>query len=355
MIFQKIQPEGFEQLIYCQDSKVGLRAIIALHSLALGPATGGCRMWNYASEEEALYDVLRLSKGMTYKASLAGLKWGGGKSVILGDPKAPKNPQMLQRFGEFVERLGGNYITAKDVGIGAEDLKTIKNKTQYVLGIEGEASSSGDPSPATAWGVYHGMKACVKYAFQANSLKGMTVALQGLGSVSYYLLEHMVADGAKVIGCDIDQSAIDRAVKKYGIEVVSPDKIYDVKCDIFAPSALGASIQSSTIDRINAKVIAGAANNQLATSEDGYELMKRGMIYAPDYAINAGGLINIYYEDARQGGYSKTKAFDHVSKIEQTISLILERSSQEKLPCHVVADRMAEEIVAKAAAEKLSK
>jgi leucine dehydrogenase len=343
MIFEKIQSEGFEQVVFCNDSKTGLKAIIALHSLALGPATGGCRMWNYASDEEALTDVLRLSKGMTYKAAISGLDWGGGKSVIIGDPKTQKTSQLLQRFGEYVDRLGGNYITAKDVGIGAEDLRTIKKKTPHVLGIEGDAGSSGDPSPATAWGVYHGMQACARFAFKNASLKGLKIALQGLGSVSYYLLEHLTREGAEVVGCDIDSAVIDRAVKKYGISIVSPNDIYDVACDIFAPSALGAAISAQTLPRIKAKIIAGAANNQLATSEQGYEIMKRGMIYAPDYAINAGGLINIYYESPAQGGYTREKAFEHVSRIGKTVFDILERAQVEKLPTHLVADRMAEE------------
>ena len=343
MVFEKIQSEGFEQIVYCQDAKVGLKAIISLHSTVLGPATGGCRMWNYASEEEALVDVLRLSQGMTYKASLAGLDWGGGKAVLIGDPKKGKTPEMLKRFGEYVDRLGGHYITAKDVGIGADDLRLIKQKTRHVLGIEGDVGSSGDPSPATAYGVYQGMRACAQFAFKSSSLKNLKVALQGLGSVSYYLLEYLASEGVKVVGCDIDSAMVERAVKKYGIEIVSPDAIYDVACDIFAPSALGAAINSQTLPRIKAKVIAGAANNQLATPEQGAEILKRGMIYAPDYAINAGGLISIYYEDPIRGGYTKAKAFEHVARIEGTIKTILERAQAEKVPTHLVANRMAEE------------
>ena len=347
MVFEKIQREEFEQVVYCNDPSVGLKAIISMHSTVLGPATGGCRMWNYRNEEEALTDVLRLSKGMTQKASISGLNWGGGKAVIWGDAKTHKTPAMLRRFGELVERLGGNYITAKDVGIAAEDLKEVKTKTRHVLGIEGEPGSSGDPSPATAWGVYHGMKAAAKHGLGVNSLKGLQIALQGLGSVSYSLLEHLSADGARVIGCDIDQTAIDRATKKYGIEIVSPDAIYDVKCDIFSPSALGASINAGTLPRIKAKVIAGAANNQLATHEDGLEVQRRGIVYTPDYALNAGGLINIYHE-AQDHGYSRTRAFDHVAKIEKTIADILNRATAENTPAHLIADRMAEERVARA-------
>lgn len=347
MIFERIAHEDYEQIVYCNDPRVGLKAIISMHSTVLGPATGGCRMWAYKNEQEALVDVLRLSKGMTYKNSISGLNWGGGKAVIIGDSKTQKTPAMLQRFGEYVERLGGHYITAKDVGIAAEDLKNVKSKCKHVLGIDGVPGSSGDPSPATAWGVYHGMRACAKHALGANTLKGLTVAMQGLGSVNYYMLEHIMADGAKVIACDIDQTVIERATKKYNIEIVSPDSIYDVPCDIFAPGALGATVNANTLKRLKTKIIAGAANNQLATVEDGLEVTKRGIVYAPDYAINAGGVINIYYEGAA-GPYSKTKAFDHVSRIEQTITDILNRAKAEKLPTYVVADRIAEERIDKA-------
>lgn len=350
MIFEMIDREDYEQLVYCNDARTGLKAIISMHSTVLGPATGGCRMWAYKNEQEALIDVLRLSKGMTYKASISGLNLGGGKAVILGDPKTQKTRPMLERFGEYVERLGGNYITAKDVGIGAEDLKAIKSKTSHVLGIEGVPGSSGDPSPATAWGVYHGMKAAVKFALGASSLKNLTVAMQGLGSVNYYLLEHVFAEGAKVIACDIDAAAIKRATGKFNIEIVAPESIYDVPCDVFAPGALGASINSKSLPRLKTKVIAGAANNQLETPEIGLELMRRGIVYAPDYAINAGGLINIYYEGGAAGahGYNRKKAFDHVAGIERTIADILDRAKAEKLPSYLVADRMAEERVERA-------
>jgi leucine dehydrogenase len=358
MVFEKIQQtdsDGFEQVVYCNDARVGLKAIISLHSTALGPAVGGCRMWAYETEADALNDVLRLSKGMTYKAAISGLNWGGGKAVIIaekGGDKGAKTPAMLARFGELVDRLGGAYVTAKDVGIGAEDLRRIKTRTRHVLGIDGEPGSSGDPSPATAWGVYHGMRACAKRAFGANNLKGLKIALQGLGSVSYYLLEHLAADGAVVVGTDIDPAVIERAVSKYGIEIVRPDAIYDVDCDIFSPSALGASINATTLPRIRAKVIAGAANNQLSTAEMGEELVKRGMTYAPDYAINAGGLMNIYHEAEAQGGYSRTRAFDHVAQIGQTIEMILNRAEAEGLPTSVVADRIAEERVRAAREQK---
>jgi leucine dehydrogenase len=352
MIFEKIQSDGFEQIVYCNDPKVGLKGIIAIHSMVLGPATGGCRMWNYASESDAVYDVLRLSKGMTYKAAISGLNWGGGKAIIMGDPKTQKTPQLLARFGEFVDRFGGHYITAKDVGIGASDLKQIKSATSHVLGIDGESGSSGDPSPATAWGVYHGMLACAQHTLKTPSLKGLKIAIQGLGSVSYYLLEHLHREGAQIIACDIDAAMIDRAVKEYGITVVGPEEIYDVPCDIFSPCALGASVNPQTIPRIKARIIAGAANNQLATGEDGFELMRRGITYAPDYLVNAGGLINIYYESPAQGGYRKEKAFAHIQGIGKTMLEVLERAEAEKQPTHVVADRTAEDRIHRAAVQK---
>ena len=351
MIIPDFQDQ-FEQVIFCNDAKTGLRAIIAIHSTALGPATGGCRMWNYTSRDEALTDALRLSKGMTYKAAISGLNWGGGKSVIIGDSKTGKSPEMLKRFGDFVNGLGGNYITAKDVGIGADDLRTIKSRTPHVLGVDGDQGSSGDPSPATAWGVYHGMLAAAKHVHGVKSLKGMRVALQGLGSVSYSLLEHLTADGAEIIGCDIDQDQIKRAAGSYKIEIVQPEVIYDVACDIFAPCALGATINAETLPRIQAKIIAGAANNQLATDDIGTELVKRGMTYAPDYAINAGGLINIYHEAMVSGGYRRTSAFEHVAKIGPTITHILERAKEDRLPSHVVADKIAQERVQNAASAR---
>ncbi len=343
MVFEWIKDENFEQIVYCCDSRVGLKAIIALHSTVLGPAVGGCRMWSYATEAEALVDVLRLSKGMTYKAAISGLNWGGGKAVIMGDPKTEKTEKKFERFAEFVDRLGGHYITAKDVGTDSEDLKVIKRKTKHILGIEGEPGSSGDPSSATAWGVFHGMRACAKHAFRSQTLRNMTIALQGLGSVSYFLIEHLMSDGAKIIGCDIDPDKIDRVTRKYSIEITRPDAIYDVQCDLFSPSALGATLNETTLPRIRAKIIAGAANNQLSTSEIGNELLRRNILYAPDYVINAGGLINIYHEKMFPGGYNKERAFAHVEKIYSTMAEILERSKREETTSHQVADEIVEE------------
>lgn len=343
-VFEKIDSDNYEQIVFCHDAKVGLKAIIAIHNSALGPATGGCRMWNYRSEDEALTDVLRLSKGMTYKASISHLPLGGGKSIIIGDT-SQKTPELLKRFGDYVETFKGHYITAKDVGIDSTDLKTIKSRTAHILGIAGETNSSGDPSPVTAWGVYNGMLACAEKAFGKKSLKDLHVALQGLGAVNYYLLKYLHQEGAKVTGCDINPEAVSRAQKEFGIQVVNSEAIYDVSCDIFSPGALGAVVNTQTLPRLKCKVIAGAANNQLASEKEGEELLKRGIFYAPDYAINAGGLINIYHE---REGYNRDKAYAHVAKIYDTIKQILEVSSTDRLPANVVANRIAEERVREA-------
>lgn len=341
----------FEQVTFCNDEKTGLQAIIAVHSTALGPAVGGCRMWDYRTSDEALTDALRLSRGMTYKASISGLNWGGGKSVIIG-PASAKSPALLKKFGEFVDRLGGVYITAKDVGIGSSDLKEIKTRTKHVQGIDGEPGSSGDPSPGTAWGVYHGMKVAAKHALGSDSLRGLTVAVQGLGAVSFGLLEYLSKEGAKIIGTDIDPVKIEKAKSLYQAQGVSADEIYDVPCDIFSPCALGSSINSLTLPRIRAKVIAGAANNQLATDDVGTELLRREILYAPDYAINAGGLMNIYHESMVDGGYNRDRAFSHIAQIGKTMDLIFTRAKAENLPTSVVADRIAEERVKNASNQR---
>lgn len=333
---------GYEQIIFCNDRRHGLKAIIAIHDSTLGPGTGGCRMYPYPDEESAIEDVLRLSKGMTYKAAISGLKLGGAKAVIIGDPRTQKTPGLLQRFGEFVETLKGRYITAKDVGIGGSDLMEMKKRTQHILGIEGESNpnSSGDPSPLTAWGVYNGMKACAQQAWGSPSLKAKTIAVQGLGYVSYYLIRHLVEEGARIIATDVDVQAIQKCQREFPIEIVKPDEILFQSCDILSPNALGAILNSKTIPQIKAKIVAGAANNQLATDEDGFELMHRNILYAPDYALNAGGLINIYHE---LGGYNAARARDHVAQIFDTITMILNRSRETKQPTHRIADQIAEE------------
>jgi leucine dehydrogenase len=347
VIFETVRSDGFEQIIFCHDPEISLRAIIAIHSTVLGPALGGCRMWNYGNEQEALTDVLRLAKGMTYKNSLAGLNWGGAKTVLWGNPKTQKSQAMLTKFAKFVDGLGGRYITAKDVGIGAADLRMMRSVTPFVVGIDGMLGSSGDPSISTAWGVYHGMRAVAQFAFGISSLSGLKIALQGLGSVSFSLLEHLCREGAKIIGCDIDEDCARRACDHFPIEIVPAETIYDVECDIFSPSALGGILNEETLPRLKTRAIAGAANNQLANSNIGRELFKRKIIYAPDYAINAGGVINIAYENSTQKTYDLHGSRSHTQKIYHTVLSILERSHEEQKPTHVIADQMAMERILK--------
>ncbi|HRK01575.1 MAG TPA: Glu/Leu/Phe/Val dehydrogenase [Oligoflexia bacterium] len=339
-LFERISNDGYEQIVFCHDKDVGLKAIIAIHDSTLGPGTGGCRMYPYATEDQALEDVLRLSRGMTYKASISGLKLGGAKAVIIGDPKKDKTPELLKRFGQYVETLKGRYITAKDVGINGDDLALVRRETNHVLGIEGVAGSSGDPSPLTAWGTYNGMKACAAHVWGTSSLKGKRIAVQGLGYVSFSLIGYLVKEGASVVGADVDPQAVARAQKEYGIDIVAPNEILAQDCDIVSPNALGAILNNLSIRELKCKVVAGAANNQLATDEDGAELMRRGIVYAPDYAINAGGLMNIYHE---LDGYNAERAYDHVGGIYKTIEDILVRAKKENQPTQRIADRMAEE------------
>ena len=347
-MLETIHKEGFEQVIFCNDQDIGLRAIISLHSTVLGPATGGCRVWNYKNEEEALKDALRLSQGMTYKASISGLSMGGGKAVIIGDT-TKKTPQQLQRFGEFVDSLGGSYVTAKDVGINNDDLKEIKRKTKYILGVEGEKASSGAPSPVTAWGVYHGIKACAEKVFSNKSLNGLKIVLQGAGSVNYSLGKLLHEEGAKLFISDINKEAVEAAKKAFPVTVLDPESIYDTECDIFSPGALGAIVNENTVPRFRCKIIAGAANNQLATDADGKAVFERGIVYAPDYVINAGGLINICHEIK---GYNKGKALAQAAEIFHTTQKVLSLSEKEKIPTHRIADRIALERIENAKKQK---
>jgi leucine dehydrogenase len=339
---QTLNPTDFEQVIYCKDESVGLDAIIALHDTTLGPGTGGTRMYPYKTREQALQDVLRLSKGMTYKAAISHLNFGGAKSVIIGNPKEDKTEALLLRFADFVNDLKGKYICAKDVGINSADLRIIAKRTKHILGVEGREHSSGDPSPATAFGVLQAIRAIAKDIFKRSSLDGLRFAIQGVGSVGCYIAQDLQAEGGRLTVCDTDKRAVERCLALFNAEVVDPDKIYDIDCDIFIPCAMGAVLNSDTLKRLKCKVVAGAANNQLAAVKDGYELYKKGIFYAPDYVINAGGLINIAYEVT---GYDRDKAFDHIVRIYQTTLDIIARSIEDKEPPFIVADRIAEEMI----------
>jgi len=333
-----------EQVVFCSDDKSGLKAIIAVHNSNLGPALGGCRMWPYASEEEAVRDVLRLSRGMTYKSAMANLKLGGGKSVIIGNPRTQKTPELLAAFARAVERLNGRYIAAEDSGTSVEDMKYMAQFTKHVAGIvdkpTAEGTRSGDPSPATAYGTFVGIKAAVKEKLGRDSLEGLRVAVQGVGHVGFDLASQLKKAGAAVWVTDIYKESLDRAAQELGATVVAPDEIFALDVDVFAPCALGAVLNDDTIPQLKAKIVAGAANNQLAEPRHGVELMKRGILYAPDYVINAGGIIDVYHE---RTGFDRDAVIKHIEQIYDNLMEIFARARQEERPTGEVADAIAEE------------
>lgn len=327
-----------EQLVFCNDNETGLKAIIGIHNTVLGPALGGTRIWAYNNELEALNDVLRLSRGMTYKNSLAGLNLGGGKAVIIGDSRKIKSEALMRRFGKFVNSLAGKYITAEDVGISPVDMTYVNMETNHVVGLPGK---SGDPSPVTARGVYVGMKACAKQQFGSDSLAGKKVSVQGVGHVGEYLVESLTKEGAEVYISDIYEPLLKEVSNKYGAKVVGLDEIYDLDVDIYAPCALGATINDDTLSRLKCAIIAGSANNQLKEETiHGEMIMKKGMVYAPDFAINSGGVINCYSEVSR---LSDQWALAKADEIYDTVLQIVNRSKNENIPTFKIANKMAEE------------
>jgi len=339
--FEVIAKHGdHEQVVFCNDPTVGLKAIIAIHNTQLGPALGGTRMWNYKNEDEALIDVLRLSRGMTYKAAAAGLNLGGGKAVIIGDPKTQKSEGLFRAFGHFVNSLNGKYITAEDVGTNVQDMEHIYMETPWVTGIPKDIGGSGDPSPYTAHGVLMGMKAAAKEKFGSDSLKGLRVAVQGLGNVGSNLVKYLVEEGAKVIVADIDEQKTQQMKTQFGCETSTPEQILFADCDILSPCALGAVVNDSTITKIKAKVIAGGANNQLAEARHGDQLRELGILYAPDYVINAGGLMNVFVE---LEGYSPDRAFDKTRKVYDNMLRVFEIAKRDGIGTQTAADRSAEE------------
>ncbi len=349
-IISQMSTMGHEQVLFCNDSITGLKAIIAIHNTVLGPALGGTRMWAYSNEMEALNDVLRLSKGMTYKNSISGLNLGGGKAVIIGDARTMKSEALFRRFGKFVESLAGNYITAEDVGISPSDMNWVNMETNHVAGLPGK---SGDPSPVTAYGVYMGMKACAKVQFGSDSLEGKTIAVQGVGHVGEYLVKHLAAEKANVVITDIHEETLKRVANQYGVKVVAPSEIYDVPMDIYAPCAMGATINDETLSRLKCSIISGAANNQLAIEQKhGLEVMNRGIIYAPDYTINAGGVINCFSEVE---GLSSEWAHTKAGEIYTTILNIIHRSKEANIPTYQIANKMAEERIAAVGIVKINK
>jgi leucine dehydrogenase len=340
-IFEHLEKHDHEQVVFCSDKHAGLRALIAVHNTNLGPALGGTRMWTYGTDEEALTDVLRLSRGMTYKAAAAGLNLGGGKAVIIGDPNADKTEALFRAFGRFVEGLAGRYITAEDVGTDVRDMEYVRMETKYVTGIDKALGGSGDPSPVTGLGVYMGMKACVKELTGNDSLTGKKVAVQGAGHVAEHVCGHLANEGAKITICDIYPDKAKHLAKKTNAETVAPEMIYDVNAEIFCPCALGAIVNDSTIPRFKFKIIAGGANNQLEDEEKhGQMLIEKGIMFAPDYAINAGGLINVHNE---LEGYSQERALKQAEGIYETILKIFEISKRDNVPTYEASNRLAEE------------
>lgn len=340
-IFGTLQELGHEQVVFCNDPDTGLKAIIAIHNTVLGPALGGTRMWHYATEEEALNDVLRLSRGMTFKAAISGINLGGGKAVIIGDARTQKTEAFLRRFGKFVNSLNGKYITAEDVNMKTSDMEYIGMETKFVTGLPESMGGGGDPSPVTAYGVYLGMKAAAKHVYGSDSLEGKKIAVQGVGQVGAHLVEYLVKENAHVVITDLYEDKVRELVKRLRVRAVGQDEIYDENMDIFAPCALGATVNDETIPRLKCAIIAGAANNQLKDEvKHGYMLVDRSVTYAPDFLINAGGLINVYNEFT--GNYNRARVFEQADKIYTTCSTILNLALSEKISSQEAAIKLAE-------------
>ncbi len=339
-VIAQMMLNNHEQIVFCNDNATGLKAIVAIHNTVLGPSLGGTRMWNYNNEMEALTDVLRLSRGMTYKSSVAGLNLGGGKAVIIGDAKKIKSEALLRRFGKFIDSLGGKYITAEDVAMSSRDMEIIKMETDHVSGLPENMGGSGDPSPVTAYGVYVSMKASAKELWGNDSLSGKKVLVQGIGNVGEVLVSHLTKEGAKVYINDISEERLKIAADKYKAQVVSADKMFDLDIDIYAPCALGATVNDDTLAKLKCKIICGAANNQLANEKiHGEAVGKLGILYAPDFVVNAGGIINVYYE---LEGYNRERALSHAEKIYETTFNIFQIAKKEGIPTYIAANRIAE-------------
>ena len=339
-VFGQVSFDGHEQVVFCNDKDTGLKAIIGIHNTVLGPALGGTRMWNYANEWEALNDVLRLSRGMSFKSSISGLNLGGGKAVIIGDAKTQKTPELMRKFGEYVNSLSGKYITAEDVGMETKDMDTVREVTQYVTGISEEKGGSENPSPITAYGVFMGLKAATKYRFGSDNLEGKKVLVQGIGHVGEVLVQHLTESGAIVTIADINEDRLKAVGQKYGAKIFTGDDLYSAEVDIYAPCALGATINDATIHKIQAKVIAGAANNQLANEViHGTILKDKGILYAPDFLINAGGVINVYSELAN---LTRAQVMEKTENIYNTSLEIFKFAETNNITTHQAAMSIAQ-------------
>jgi len=339
-VFGQISFDGHEQVVFCHDKDTGLKAIIGIHNTVLGPALGGTRMWNYSNEWEALNDVLRLSRGMTYKNSISGLNLGGGKAVIIGDAKTQKTDELMTRFGQFVDSLSGKYITAEDVGMETRDMDIVNNVTKHVAGISVERGGSGNPSPVTAYGVFMGMKAAANYKFGSDNLEGKKVLVQGIGHVGESLVKHLTENGALVTISDINEGRLHEVGAKYGAKIYTGNDLYSLDVDIYAPCALGATINDDTVHKIQAKVIAGAANNQLSNELIHGQILKdRGILYAPDFLINAGGVINVYSEIAK---LTKEQVLEKTENIYNTALEIFDFADKNAITTHQAAFSIAQ-------------
>ena len=340
-LFETMQSLGHEQVVCCYDKSTGYRGVIAIHDTTLGPALGGCRFWNYASDDEAITDALRLSRGMTYKNAVAGLNLGGGKSVIIGDNRTANREMIFRAHGRFVESLGGRYVTAEDVGTGTADMDYVHMETEYVAGL---SNRSGDPSPVTAHGVFRSIEASAKWRWGSASLAGKTILVQGLGNVGGYLSKELVAAGAKLIVADIRQDKVAHAVKEYGATAVSDAEIYGQKADIYAPCALGATLNDDTIPKLKVEIVCGGANNQLLEPrKHGEALEKRNILYAPDFVANAGGVINVYSELA---GWTHERSLRKADEIFDTLLGVYAIAKEKGIPSYEAADALAERRVA---------
>jgi len=331
---------GHETVVYCSDAEVGLRGIIAIHDTTLGPALGGLRMRAFASEEEAVLDALRLAEGMTLKSSAAGIDLGGGKAVLFGDPDRDKSERLFERMGEFIDQLGGRYITAEDVGTSVEDIEVVGRKTKWVTGVSLERGSSGDPSPFTAFGVYQAMRASCAHVFGSDDLSERSVVVQGVGHVGRHLVERLVKAGASVAVSDIRRSVLDEVCETFEVKAVAPETALFQDVDIVAPCALGAVLNDQTIPQLRCRVVCGAANNQLKEEHHGEVLAERGIFYAPDFVNNAGGIINIFVE-LEPAGYSPERATDYVSRIYQRTKQVIDYAEREGICTHRAAVLMA--------------
>lgn len=338
-VFSHPEFSNHEQIVYATDPASGLKALIGVHNTNLGPALGGCRMWSYGREEDALTDVLRLSRGMTYKNAMANLPLGGGKTVIIGNAATDKNPALFQALGRAIDRLNGAYVTAEDVGTSPADMLEIRKNTRFVVGLDPASGGRGDPSPATALGCFVGIRAAVRAQFGQSDLSGLTVAVQGLGHVGYDLARQLHEAGARLVVTDVNPLSIERAVQQFGAVAVAPDAIYDVQADIYAPCALGATINDQTIDRLLVRIVAGCANNVLARPEHGDRLMDKGILYAPDYVINAGGVIKVGGEYINM---PLAEVEQRVLGIEATLDSVFQKAAQDNVTPAKAADAIAE-------------